>query len=950
MSIYANRFTSTFSNLSAGQSRVAYALTVLTMGFCRQLDYILKIMLDSVTSEQISVRTRSLKSVEKMLEGDPSILDRARNIKILISNCANDTSPMVRDSALTLIGKCITLRPVLEQEFLRIILRLTDDPAVGIRKRSIKMLKDIYLRNADQNVKTAVGNSLLQRIQDLDTNVADLARQTFEDIWLSPFWNVPELADASAQTKMDLRQQLRLIVDTVRRGDKVAAVLVQLLKAILSKDAKNAASNLKVCKYLVATAFDMMIDNFQAVERLEQRHVSQTLTVFALANAMLFTPDQLQSLQPYINNLSGKDDLEVFRSIVIIFRCALPIQSSVQHKMLQDIQRPLFQSVSKLGRAELNEVAACLWTINGTLQNTDQLSRLMISVLTNLYKMRDKDLSLIAPVDDLKRVKKYIQIAGYFGKYCDFESQIQKIQASLLWKKTRTVAELIVESIRPFTAISQPLSLKAEAFESIGLICQSWPYQFTQEHISNSFQDVLRVGEPELQTIVLSSFRDFFAKIDRQAEAKHDQASEGVNGSPGEKLGASMTANEGDGASALIAQRFLKDVLRIALASQDASALTATEVIASVNRQGLVHPKESGPALVALETSTNPAIADIAFQEHRLLHQQHESMFEREYMRAIQEAFRYQRDIVGDAVGFTTNPYASKLSAMFEIIKTSKNKYQKKFLSNFCSKIDFDILKIDVSDKPPRALEFSRFLTENLAFFEYGRLDELLHTIACMEKIVADTGSSIAHSISTEVFNITVQSMPEVPVPGSSREPKLAEVAMQTVDPSRLYLLATAAIILSSLWETRTYLRRLYGQSASQQRRDSKTKTGAKDLTKVPSRAQGVTGDKLLALIAEKVQSLGNEELMKAQCKDFVELLSVDSEVKVAAEDEESPERLQTPSGDDEQDTPMSGRSQGVKRKSSISVAGTPMKKRKARPSIKRRKSGKSVDSDEDWE
>ena len=59
-----------------------------------------------------------------------------------------------------------------------------------------------------------------------------------------------------------------------------------------------------------------------------------------------------------------------------------------------------------------------------------------------------------------------------------------------------------------------------------------------------------------------------------------------------------MTANERDSASALITQHFIKDIVAIALASQDGSALTATEVIASIKRQGLAHPKESGPALV----------------------------------------------------------------------------------------------------------------------------------------------------------------------------------------------------------------------------------------------------------------------------------------------------------------------------------------------------------------
>lgn len=95
-----------------------------------------------------------------MLEKDPSILDRARSVKVLIVKCATDASSMVRDSALTLIGKCIVLRPALEGDFLGHVLRLTDDPAAGVRKRSMKLLKDMYLRNTDRNAKIAIGDSL----------------------------------------------------------------------------------------------------------------------------------------------------------------------------------------------------------------------------------------------------------------------------------------------------------------------------------------------------------------------------------------------------------------------------------------------------------------------------------------------------------------------------------------------------------------------------------------------------------------------------------------------------------------------------------------------------------------------------------------------------------------------------------------------------------------------
>lgn len=945
--LIADFLTSDLEGLTSTQTRIAYALTVLSMDFCRQFDYILKILLDSVTSEQITVRTRSLKSVTQMLEKDPSLLDRARSVKTLITNCATDASPMVRDSALTLIGKCITLRPALEQDFLRHVLRLSDDPATGVRKRSMKLLKDIYLRNSDKNVKTIVGDSLLQRVKDPDTGVSDLARQTFEEIWFLPYHAFPDLADASVPNKLALRAQVSLIIKTVQRGERVSSVLVHLLQDILSNKSKSFAANVKVCKSLVATAFEIRIDHTHEAEGLEQRYIFQTLTVFARANPRLFTPDQLDNLHLSITNLSGKDDLDLFRPIVIIFRCVLPVLSTIQQNLLQDIQKTLLHSVSRLGKGELNEVAECLWTINGTLHNPEILIKLIANVLKHLRRLERGAINFSDPEqkENLKRLRKYIRIAGCFGKHCDFESHEKAFQSDLDWWKGGSVAGLIVQSVNPFTSLNQPLSLRAEAFDSIGLVCQSWPYQFTQEHISNAFQDVLRKSEPELQIIVLSSFRDFFAKIDRQAESQGGEALAGPELPPGGKLGGSLTANDGDGASALIAQHFLKDILNIALTSQENSALTATEVIASINRQGLVHPKESGPALVALETSTNPAIAEVALQEHRLLHQQHESMFEREYMRAIQEAFRYQKDIVKDTLGYTTQPYASKLCGMFDIIKTSKSKYQKKFLSNFCSKIDFDILKTDLS----KVLQFSRFLTENLAFFDYGRLEELLHTISCMEKIVADTGSGVAHSISTEIFHITVESMPDVASENTLQNQGPSDGTSVTVDPARLLHLSRASVILSSLWETRTYLRRLYGLSASQQKRESK-KGAAKDLSKAPSRVQGLTGDKVVTAIAEKVASLDSEESMMQQCKEFVELLSVDNEIKVAAEGEEDLERPETPSGDEERDTPMSGGSRTLKRKGSVSLAGTPMKKKRGRPLLKSRKSGKSIGSDEDWD
>ena len=237
-------------------------------------------------------------------------------------------------------------------------------------------------------------------------------------------------------------------------------------------------------------------------------------------------------------------------------------------------------------------------------------------------------------------------------------------------------------------------------------------------------------------------------------------------------------------------------------------------------------------------------------------------------------------------------------------------------------------------------------MIENLAFFEYGRIDDLLHAIACIEKIVSSTGSGIAHSINTEVYQVKVDSILEAPGEGLPEAERSVD-AVTNVNHSRLRQLTTGSIILSSLWEARTFLRRLYGLQANQQRRDSKVKAVAKDLNKAPTKAPGITGERLIKAIAGKVDSLGSRESMLSQCQEFVELLSVDNEVKVASEGEDGVEGPGTPSEEDENMTPVpgSGGSRALKRKGSASTNVTPQKRKKGRPSMKRRKTGEE-DSD----
>lgn len=936
-----------FEPVSISQARLGYGLTVLNVGFCKAFERILKILLESMSSEQATLRNRSLKSVVHMLEKDPTILDRGAYVIRLIIKCASDPSSMVRDSALALIGKCILIKPALEDDMCRSILACTGDPAIGVRKRSMRLLKDIYLRNSRKDVKAVIADSLLQRAKDSDESVSDLARQMFEEIWLYPFYKFGAAGGDSVTDKLALKEQVTLVIRTVKRGESVVSVLDSLLQSVLSNDSKNAPANFRVCRAMVAAMFDGIIHQEELPQGPEQQLILQTLTVFAKANAKLFTAEQLQHLQPYVENLSSADDLLLFRAVVVIFRYVLPHLCVPQSGFLGEIQTALLKSLPRLAEAELNEVVPCLWTISSVLKNSGKLVRTATSIFARIPRVQDP-----TPADKdqrtaLTRVKNYMRIAGYIGKYWDLENEQKAFQENFHGWMGNSVSGLMVDLITPYTDPEQPDWMRAMALESLGLICQTWPQHFVKAQINDAFKKVFEEGNAEFQNVVLLSFRDFFARQERRSERKIDPPDTNrPDPEPGRLIGP-MTSSDIDGASALIAQQFLGQVLRIALASQDAYALTATEVLATINRQGLVHPKECGPALVALETSTNRMIADIAFKEHRNLHQQHESMFEKEYMKAVQEAFVYQRHIVRDPRGATLKPYAAKLRPLFEIIKMSKGKYQKKFLSNLCGKIDFDLAKLDVSAEPPTHLQCAKFVVENLAFFEYGRVDELLYAVSCMENVVTGTGAGVAHAIETELCKVKTEPTSD----GMAQLPEQARATNQPVNLERLRQLATASMILSILWAARSFLRRLFSLNPNQQRRDDKAKASAKDLNRAPTRVHGVTGDRLWAQISEIMTGLSSREAMMHQCKEFLELLAHDDEVKVPNDDAgEDSGRFDTPSVEDEGDAQVfpSREPKAAKRKNSTSVSETPKRPRKrGRPSLGGgRKSGASLNDD----
>lgn len=162
-----------------------------------------------------------------------------------------------------------------------------------------------------------------------------------------------------------------------------------------------------------------------------------------------------------------------------------------------------------------------------------------------------------------------------------------------------SVSGLITDTIIPFCDPAMNPSVRKAALESLGHVCQTHARHFVEPQILKAFDQVFQIKDKELMNLVLLGIKGFLHNEELRSNELENVGAEGKgkankDGDIAENGRLDQLANQNhiDGVSTSLAQKYLKNIIQIALASQDVYALTATEVIGSILRQGLVHPKE----------------------------------------------------------------------------------------------------------------------------------------------------------------------------------------------------------------------------------------------------------------------------------------------------------------------------------------------------------------------
>lgn len=146
-------------------------------------NYLQKIIL-VVREQSIGIRTKAMKCLAMIVEVDPSILTR-KDMKIGVSQKFLDASISVREAAVDLVGKYVLSSSELIDQYYEMLSKRILDTGVSVRKRVIKILRDICIEYPNFDKIPEICVKMIRRVND-EEGIQKLVTEVFMRMWFTP--------------------------------------------------------------------------------------------------------------------------------------------------------------------------------------------------------------------------------------------------------------------------------------------------------------------------------------------------------------------------------------------------------------------------------------------------------------------------------------------------------------------------------------------------------------------------------------------------------------------------------------------------------------------------------------------------------------------------------------------------------------------------------------------
>ena len=146
--------------------------------------------------------------------------------------------------------------------------------------------------------------------------------------------------------------------------------------------------------------------------------------------------------------------------------------------------------------------------------------------------------------------------------------------------------------------------------------------------------------------------------------------------------------------SSAIVQRYIDRILESALSQTSQVQSSAVDILTFTIKQGLAHPLQSFPVIVALETSPSQLLSARASSLHTILHAKHTSLLNARYVNSARASFDYQKRLTTGAVkGYRMTPSPTALLHRWYSLAREKRAMRQDFLRALVKVFDVELGK-----------------------------------------------------------------------------------------------------------------------------------------------------------------------------------------------------------------------------------------------------------------
>ncbi|XP_076681942.1 nipped-B cohesin loading factor isoform X1 [Andrena cerasifolii] len=717
--------------------------------FSQSFDRYLKQILHVLTESSIAIRTKAMKCLTMIVEADPSVLARV-DMQLGVKHSFLDHATSVREAAVDLVGKFVLSRPELIDKYYDMLSARILDTGVSVRKRVIKILKDICMECPDFPKIPEICVKMIRRVND-EEGIRKLVMEVFQNMWFTPVRERPTLDSES------LLRKVMNITDVVAASKDMGLewfeqLLVSLFKPKEDKDDSTKMQTeppkalLTACKQIVDCLIENVLrleeTNLEESEKSEKKGSSQrlvacltTLYLFAKIRPQLLVNHAI-TLQPYLSlKCQTQGDYQIISSVAHTLELVVPLMEHPSETFLAQLEE---DSVKLILQHDRSVVASCLSCLGSIVNNVTRNFKLIRDCfkkyyghLTEYKSFYEKDPTNPMLLKYRPFVRRALFTVGLLLRHFNFTDP------EVIEGLAENIKDQVFETLNYFVHLDND-DIRHFTLSAIGSLCIRH-YDFMLLPELKELYHHLLTSENALVHMRIQVLNNIEVYLQEEDKRMIKQDMEWAKMSKQENL--KEMGDVSSGMASTVIQLYVKEILESFLHANVSVRHAALKVIQLILAQGLVHPVQIVPYLICMSTDCEKAVSHSADKQLQDIEKKYPGFIHMKSQLGIKLSYRLQKILQNDMTvrGMRTKDgeFPGALNGFLYTILRNTKQQRRAIVLSFLKQFD---------ESAKTSLSQMLYLADNLAYFTYQVQDEPLFIIHHIDIIISMSGTNLLQS------------------------------------------------------------------------------------------------------------------------------------------------------------------------------------------------------------